>query len=1062
MKNKLRYRQRCSFLPVFGFIKAMLLLVLLMFITISETPAQQTTHKIQGQVLFAADNTPVPGANILIKGTLTGITSDTDGKFTLEVSDQDILVVSFVGYLSEEVPVAGKTELTILLTEDIKSLEEVVVVGYGVQKKKLVTGATSQVKGSDLQKLSTTNALQALQGQTTGVNIMSSSGQPGEGIKVTIRGLGTIGNSGPLYIVDGVQTGDIKYLNTADIESVDVLKDAASAAIYGSRAANGVILITTKKGKAGKSQILFDAYYGVQNRPKKVEMLGSKDYAIIMNEQHLNSGGNVSNMPFDVNNLPSYTSEGTANTAWLDEMFVKNAITQNYSLGATGGSSQSTFSFSVSYTGQEGIVGGSSVSNYDRYGARLNSENILYDGKLKVGEHVNFTYVTRQGIAVGDQYNNSLRGAFNTSPLLPMYDDNGEFFNTAMKDETGSYIYWNNTEANPYASMIINNQNKTNNQKLLGDIYAELEPVKNLRYRVSFGIDYYNEDYRSFTPIYQLSLYAFSDKTRVNQSQGKSLTLNLDNTLSYTLSKGPHTAEVMLGNSIRVYNGSYIYGENTDLAFNDFDHSWLSNATNEDGALKKLSGAPYDQDRLLSYFGRIQYSFKETYLLNATMRADGSSKFAEGNRWGYFPSVSVGWVLSNEAFLDATSSFVNFLKLRASWGQNGNQNIASFQYLAPISFTQATYAFGSAEGVNTIGSYPSRLANEDLRWETSEQINVGFDSRFIDSKLAVTFDWFSKSTKDWLIVAPTLATYGTNPPYINGGRVVNTGIELGITFNDRMGEFMYAINANLTYLQNEVKEIPTGDGIIHGATNSLYNNSMEFYRAESGYPIGYFWGYQTNGIFQNTGEVNSYRNSAGIMIQPDAKPGDLRYVDQDDNGEIDDDDKVEVGDPNPDFIFGLTFSADYKAFDLQIVTNGVAGNQLVQSYRNHTNKYSNYTTSILDRWTGEGTSNKIPRVTNANINYQFSDLYIQSGSFLRISNITLGFDLARVIKLKGFSQCRFFASVQNLYTFASYDGMDPEVGYGFNNGATDQFSSGIDLGYYPSPRTIMAGMNIKF
>jgi|WetSurSiteA1Bulk_404760.scaffolds.fasta_scaffold00086_4 TonB-dependent starch-binding outer membrane protein SusC len=1062
MKRTFKYRQKYRFMPVSVYLKAIPLLVLILILTVFEINAQPGTRKIFGQVLSALDNTPVVGANILIKGTLTGTTSDIDGKFQLEVPDKATLIVSFVGYLTDEVAVEGQTELTVLLTEDITSLEEVVVVGYGVQKKKLVTGATSQVKGSDLEKLSTTNALQALQGQTTGVNIMSSSGQPGEGIKVTIRGLGTIGNSGPLYIVDGVQTGDIKYLNNSDIESIDVLKDAASAAIYGSRAANGVILITTKNGKVGKSQITFDAYYGVENRPKNIEMLDAREYAIIMNEQHLNSGGNVSSLPFDVDNLPAYTSAGPANTDWLDEMFVKNAVTQNYSLGATGGNTQTIYSLSLSYTGQEGIVGGSSVSNYARFGGRLNSENLLYNGKLKVGEHLNFTYVERQGIAVGDQYNNSLRGAFNTSPLLPMYDDNGEFFNTAAKDEEGKYIYWNNTEANPYASMIISNQNRTNNQKLLGDIYAELEPVKNLRFRVSFGVDYYAEDYRSFTPIYQLSIYAFSDKTRATQSQAKSLTMNLDNTLSYSLSTGSHNAQAMIGMSARAYNGSYVYGENTDLAFDDFDHSWLSNATNEDGALKKLSGAPYDQDRLLSYFGRIQYSFNETYLLNATMRADGSSKFAEGNRWGYFPSLSVGWVLSNEAFMNAASKFVNFLKLRASWGQNGNQNISSFQYLAPIAFTQATYAFGGTEGINTTGSYPSRLAYEDLKWETSEQINIGFDSRFIDSKLAVTFDWFNKSTKDWLIVAPVLATFGTDPPYINGGRVVNKGVELGISFNSRVSELMYSIAANTTYLQNEVKDIPTGDGIIHGATNSLYNNSMEFYRAESGHPIGYFWGYETAGIFQNTGEVNSYTNSTGIVIQPDAKPGDLRYVDQDDNGEIDDDDKVEVGDPNPNFIFGLTLSADYKAFDFQVVANGVAGNQLVQSYRNHTNKYSNYSSAILDRWTGEGTSNKIPRVTNANINYQFSDIYIQNGDYLRISNITLGFDLAKVVKLKMLSQCRLYASVQNLYTFTGYDGMDAEVGYGFNNGETDQFSSGIDLGYYPSPRTILAGISVKF
>jgi TonB-dependent starch-binding outer membrane protein SusC len=1061
MKKKFRDLQcnRWKRMIIYKIIASVAVLLLL---STFEILAQAGTHKITGQVMSTIDNTPVIGANILIKGTTTGTTTDVNGKFELQVNEQAILVVSFVGYLTEEIAVAGKTELLISLTEDITKLDEVVVVGYGIQKKKLVTGATSQVKGSDLEKLSTTNALQALQGQTSGVNITSSSGQPGEGLKVTIRGLGTIGNASPLFIVDGIQTDDIKYLNNADIESIDVLKDAASAAIFGSRAANGVILITTKKGKAGKSQISFDAYYGVQNRPKTIKMLDAKQYAVIMNEQHLNSGGSTSNLPFDVENLPSYTSAGPANTNWMDEMFVKNAITQNYSLGATGGNTQTTYSMSVSYTGQEGIVGGKSVSDYERYGGRFNSENLLYDGKLRIGENLNFTYVNRLGIPVGDQYNNSLRGAFNTSPLLPMYDDNGEFFNTAAKDENGKYIYWDNTQVNPYAAMVIGNQSKRNNQKLLGDIYAELEIIKDLKLRVTFGTDYFTEETRSFTPIYQLSLYSFSNYTKATQNFSKSLTLSMDNVLSYGFTAGFHKIDAMLGMSARKYTGSYLYAENTDLGFNDFNHSWISNATNEDGTLKKMTGAPYDEDKLLSYFGRVQYNFKETFLLNATIRADGSSKFAPSHRWGYFPSVSAGWVISNEGFMQSATSLINFLKLRASWGQNGNQNISSFQYLAPIAFTQATYAFGQIEGINTPGSYPSRLANEDLKWETSEQINIGFDSRILNNELAITVDWYNKSTKDWLIVAPVLATFGTDPPFINGGRVVNKGIELGLTYNKHSGEFSYMINANATYNKNEVKEIPTEDGIVHGAENSLYNNSQEFYRAESGHPIGYFWGYKTTGLFQKSSDVTDYRSTSGKIIQPDANPGDLRYVDQDDNGVIDDLDKVEIGDPNPNLMFGLTFSIEYKAFDFLFVSNGVAGNQIVQSYRSQTNKYSNYTTAILDRWTGEGTSNKIPRVTNSNINYQFSDIFIQNGDYWRISNVTLGFDFARVVKMKNLSQCRLYASVQNLYTLTRYDGMDPEIGYGFNNGATDQFSSGIDLGYYPSPRTILLGINLKF
>jgi len=1031
--------------------------------TIAQGKVYAQNRTISGTVMAASDDQPIPGVNIMIKGTTLGTITDIDGKFNISAGPTDVLVFSFIGYLNEEVKVGDQTTINIRLVEDIEKLDEVVVIGYGVQKKKLSTGATVQIKGDELEKMNTTNALQALQGHTSGVNIVSTSGQPGEDLKVTIRGLGTIGNSGPLYIVDGVQTDDINYLNNADIESVDVLKDAASAAIYGSRAANGVILITTKGGKTGKSQITFDAYYGVQNRAKKIDMLDAKQYAMIMNEQFLNSGGDKNNLPFDLNNLPAYTQNGSANTNWLDEMFVNNAITQNYTLGATGGSEQTVYSMSLSYTGQEGIVGGRAESNYDRYTGRLNTESSLYEGKIKVGEHLSLANIKKNGISVGNQYGNSLRGAFNASPLIPMYDDNGNFFNTAdtsYKDQNGK-TYWNNLEANPYAEMVYNNQNETNTQKLIADVYTEIELLQNLKFRSSFGIDYFSEDYRKFTPIYQLSEYSFYPYTKAEQKMSKGAALNIDNILTYGLTRGSHKLDVMAGMSARSYKGSWMFGSNADLAFNDFGHAYLNNATNQDWAKLSIQGAPDDEDKLLSYFGRVQYNYNETYLLNATLRADGSSKFAAGNQWGVFPSVSAGWVMSNEAFL-GNATFINFLKLRGSWGQNGNQNIDAFQYLAPIKFTQATYAFGDTEGTSTNGAYPNRLANDKLKWETSEQLDFGFDSRILQSKLAVTVDWYRKSTKDWLLVAPVLATAGTDAPYINGGKVTNTGVELGLSYNNNMGDFNYSIGANGSYNKNNVTDIPTDDHIIHGAKNSLYANSSEFYRAEAGHPIGYFWGYQTNGLFQKNSEVQNYKSSDGTIIQPNAKPGDVRYVDQNGDGKIDEKDKVEIGDPNPDFTFGINFSCNYKAFDFSVDANGVAGNQIVQSYRSQTDKYANYTTAILDRWTGEGSSNSIPRVTGTNINYQFSDLFIQNGSYLRLSNVTIGYDIAKVVKVKNFSECRVYASVQNLYTFTKYNGMDPEVGYGLDNGATDKFSSGIDLGFYPRPRTMLVGVSLKF
>jgi outer membrane receptor protein involved in Fe transport len=418
--------------------------------------------------------------------------------------------------------------------------------------------------------------------------------------------------------------------------------------------------------------------------------------------------------------------------------------------------------------------------------------------------------------------------------------------------------------------------------------------------------------------------------------------------------------------------------------------------------------------------------------------------------------------MSNEPFMTPTSAVLNFFKLRTSWGQNGNQNIKSFQYLAPIQFTQAVYNFGDTEGVNTNGSFPNRLPNKNLKWETSEQLNIGFDARLLSSRLSVNFDYYNKTTKDWLITAPVLSTAGADEPYTNGGNVTNKGLELALTFTERAGDFSYSINANGAFNKNNVTEIPTEDGIVHGASNMLYVNGPEFYRAESGHPIGYFWGYETDGLFQNENDITSYVDADGNMIQSRAEPGDVKLVDKNGDGVLDDLDKVELGDPNPDFIYGLSFNCSYKAFDFMLITNGVMGNQIVQTYRSG-DKYSNYTTAVLDRWTGEGTSNTVPRVTNSNVNYsQFTELYMQSGNYYSISNLTLGFDFAKMFTIKNISQLRFYVSGQNLYTFTKYDGMDPEIGYGFDNGDSDKFSSGIDLGYYPRPRTILAGVSVKF
>lgn len=1015
--------------------------------------------KITGKVTDAGTGESLPAANVVIQGSTVGTVTDVDGNYSIVVPNQDaILAYSYIGYAEETRPVRGQTVINVALTPTFNDLNEVVVIGYGTQSKALTTGAISQVNGDDLSKRNTTQAFQALQGQTSGVQITPTSGQPGEGVKITIRGLGTIGSANPLYVVDGIQTGDITYLNNTDIESIDILKDAASAAIYGAQAANGVVLITTKTGKMNQSEITFDTYYGLSSVARKIDLLNATEYAVIMNEAAINSG----KLPYFTQAHINSLGEGTD---WMDEMFYDNAVTQNYSLGVSRGNDMSVYSLSASYTGEDGIVGGPDVSHYDRYNFRLNSQHKLYKF-LTLGENLTYSYSLSNGIGVGNQYNNTLRGAFGTSPLLPMYDDSGNYLNNTAGANVMHYqkvwVPWNPSENNPYANMMLNNQSRDNNQKLFGNLFAEIRPFKGLTFKSTFGVDFYTGEGRSYQPIYELSMYAYRDHNNASQSLNKGLALTWDNVLTYLFNIGDHSFSALAGMSAYKNNGTSLYIRNSDLIISDLEHAWIDNATNTDLARLSFNGGPNDESKLLSYFGRLSYNFKEKYLLNATFRADGSSRFAEGNRWGYFPSVSIGWVLTNELFMDGTENWLDFFKPRFSWGRVGNQNVTPWQYLAPIDVgTTISYYFGSANfdaSGNTVGAYPNRLSNENLKWETSEQMNAGFDAYILNYRLGINFDWYNKTTKDWIIQAPVLATAGAEAPYINGGDVKNTGIELALSWKDQVGAFNYFLRGNVSKNKNIVTNVPTQDGIIVGLTNMLYNNSEAYYRrAETDYPIGYFWGWQTDGVFQNEPEVASYKNPSGVIIQPNAKPGDLRYVDQDKNGVIDSDDKVMIGDPNPDYIFGFALGCDYKGFDLSVSAHGVAGNQIVQSYRNFTDFLQNYTSEILGRWHGEGTSTTIPRVTETNINYLPSDIFVKDGDFLRIDNVSLGYDFGKMIHQKWLKQARLYGSVLNVMTFTKYNGMDPEIGYGVEDG-----SSGTDLGYYPRPRTFLVGLNVKF
>ena len=1016
---------------------------------------------VTGKVLSASDNEPLLGATVIVQDKQGGSVTDLDGNFSIEANDGQTLVVSYIGFITQRVKVNGDN-LIIKLEEEANSLNDVVVIGYGVQKKKLVTGANINVKGDDIAKLNTSNPLQALQGQTPGMTIISQSGQPGSGLKVNIRGMGTINGSDPLYIIDGIR-GDIASLNPADIESIDVLKDAASAAIYGSQSANGVVLITTKSGKEGRAVVSFDGYVGWQNKPRSVKMLNAHEYMTILDEQAINSG----KQPYDWSAYKSiYNTDGSViDTDWVDQMFRKNAQTGSYNIGVTGGSKTGNYALTLGYMNQEGIVGGKDVSNYERYNFRVNSDWQVKPW-LKIGEQVSFIYTKNRGVSVGNAYNNTLKGAFGMSPLVPVYGKNNyksPYLNTKFMD-------WQDVQAmgNPYGLMMTNTNNENNAARFSANVYADAEWLKDLHFRTVVGYEYYSSDYRNFTPIYEFSDYSRNiNQTRVSQNASHNHQLTWTNTLSYSWKWKAYSLNALVGTEAYQFSGIGVGAGQGKLksGFDDWSHAYISNGTAsspEDGL--SASGAPALKQRMFSYFGRAGWNWKETYMLNATLRADASSKFARGNRWGYFPSVSAGWLVSNERFWKPIANVLDYFKLRVSWGQVGNQNIGDLMFVSPITTAGVYYLFGNQYGAAAqapfYGAYESRLANEKVKWETSEQIDLGFDARAIDGRLNINFDWYYKTTKDWLVVAPILATAGTGAPYINGGDVKNTGVEVGLSWSDRIGKDLhYYVNVNGAYNHNEVGNIPTEDGIIHGTDGNgqLYDNSTEFYRASNGRPIGYFWGYKTAGVFQNQQDINDWIAAGNGVLQSDVQPGDVKYYDIDHNGVINDADKVNLGNGMPDFTYGFTLGFDYKGFDFNVTANGMVGNDIVQAYRNVGTKTANYTTEVLSRWTGEGTSNKYPRVTENNINWQFSDLLIHDGSFLRVSNITLGYDFVKILKTQLFSQARLYFQIQNALTFTKYNGMDPEIGYGVNS-----WASGIDLGYYPRPRTILVGVNLKF
>lgn len=1028
------------------------------------------TSKLSGIVSDAVGI--LPGVSVSVKGTTNGTITDADGMYSLIVDAHATLVFSFVGMKTQEVPVNGRNQINITLQDDTELLDEVVVVGYGSQKKKLVTGATSHVGGDDIAKLNSTTVLSALQSQTPGVNITSDTGEPGQGFKVNIRGMGTIGDATPLYVIDGVAGGNINTLNPADIESIDVLKDAASCAIYGARAANGVILVTTKQGESGKIRISYDGYIGWQNMQRFPDVLNAKEYVDMVELITFNTGDRVLNWKEILGDrYESIMSGDDKGTNWLDAIRQKNAPINNHAINIAGGSERSRFSIGVSYSSQNGILGKPVESHYEHTTARLNSEHVLLKlgnrDIVKLGENLFYSYDVKSGIGQGSQDYNDISFMLRATPLMPIYGSDGNYYD--WDDfEKSSLAKLSSGFVNPIAEMVYlrgNNINKVHNFNV--SPYLSVTPIEGLTLKSQFGYKVSANSYRQYYPKYELNRNnsRFKDNSYVSQSMSTGWGYTWENTINYQFNINNHNIDALVGQSMeKTGMGESITATNKDLLFEGMDYAWLSNAQSKNPT---ASGSPWLAGRLMSFFGRVNYNYNETYMLSLIMRYDGSSNFAPGNRWGTFPSISAGWVISNEKFMKSLSGWLDFLKIRASWGQNGNCNISPFQYLSTIAFdSHSGYSFGNVKDSYSQGAYPDILPNPSVTWETSEQTNIGIDARFFNQRLGFIADWYIKKTKDWLVQAPILDSFGTNAPFINGGDVENRGFEIAFDWHDKIGkDFNYGVSLNFSYNKNEITRIANAEQVIWGSPNVLSYGTSAVYRCMVGEPIGYFYGYKTAGVFQNQADIDAWKAQYGdkCFLQINPQPGDLKFVDVDDNGIINEQDKTKLGKPMPDWRTGINLNASYKGFDVSISGTGAFGQQIARSYRSFTSgSTDNYTTEYLNCWHGEGTSNHLPMLagSKASINWQnVSDIFIENADFFRLKNFTVGYDFKKLFPSMPLSKARIYFSAQNLFTITGYKGLDPEVGTSCGN---ELWASGVDLGVYPIPRTYLVGLNIEF
>jgi TonB-linked SusC/RagA family outer membrane protein len=1076
-------------------------LLVLLFCIIQAYPQNKTiTGTITGD-----DGYGLPGATIQLKGTTTGIISDIDGNYSISIpADGKTLVFSFIGFLSQEFDVDNKSVIDVVLSEDIQGIEQVIVVGYGQQKKSLVTGAISKLDAKDIANVKVARIDQALQGKTSGVYVAQSSGSPGSAMSIKIRGNSSNGKNDPLYIVDGIKTSGIDFLSPSDIESIEVLKDAASSAIYGSEGGNGVVIITTKRAKKGMSEVNYNYYHGIQSVNNYLEMMDASQYIDYERQSYMHETNDHTTDRF-ANKMAYYDAWDTTavSTNWMDQI-VTVAPIDEHNVSFASANEKGQMYLSATRFSQDGVIGGDK-SNFTRYTFNLNADSEIKDW-LTIGSKVTYAHSKKNNLNESSEFGGVVSNAIFFDPTIPIYyNDDSEIpsnlqasdvdpvatakYNALVRNDDGQIYHLSELTMgetrNPLAQ-IQNTHNTTTTDKVLGDVHAELRFDKHLKLNVRVAMDYSLRNDNIFTPKYYYNdessaINDTADVTLRNVFQ-KKFKLSYENYFTYNNTFGDHSIELLAGFSYENYVPQYLDVIGYSVPHNSADYAYLYNTLKGypdiqiDGGLGEIE--VNDQSRQTqtivnyteiqnSYFGRLVYNYKEKYMVQANIRRDGSTLVAPDYRFGVFPSFSLGWNVGREHFFAETITYINSMKVRFSWGQNGNKQVLTpFLYTSLISMDNY---YPDSQGNLNAGAVPQNPGNPNLRWETSQQSDLGLEMTMLDSKLGLSFDIFDKRTKDQLAINSLVPLYlGFNEkPYVNSGEVQNKGFEMDLSYRQMDKDFKYSVSFNASYIKNEVLSYGTEGTFKEGIKIGVNDNVTRY---EAGFPVYYFRGYNATGIFQNWDEIESYLNEEGDMIQPYAIPGDIKYEDSDEDGSISSNDANNyLGKPMPDWTFGLNLFFEYKGVDLSAFIQGVTGNQIfyaaMRTDRLTYNKPAYYYT---EAWNGEGTGNIYPRAStgigrnggSSSSNFNWSNINVSDGDYMRLKNVTLGYTIPEnIVSTIGLTKLRLYVTASNLFTLTKYKGSDPEIGQIV---ASDPSSYGIDRGIYPSSRIITMGVNVSF